>query len=53
MKTYLLLLLVPIAIFSMEAQELYKVSSEQPFGKLNPEAPKEIGDYASLIGICD
>ena len=53
MKTYLFLLLVPLAIYSLEAQEQYKVSAEHPFGKLNPEAPQEIGDYAPLIGICD
>ena len=53
MKTYLFLLLLPLTIYSLEAQESYKVSAEQPFGKLNPEAPQEIGDYAPLIGICD
>ena len=53
MKIYLFLLLLPLSMHSLEAQESYKVSSEQPFGKLNPEAPKEIGDYAALIGICD
>ncbi|MEM7087453.1 MAG: hypothetical protein AAF489_14800 [Bacteroidota bacterium] len=53
MKTYFLIALTVLIIFSVEAQESYEVTAEQPFGKLNPEAPKQIGDYADLIGICD
>lgn len=53
MKTYLFFILLSLAISSMMAQASYAVSAEQPFGKLNPEAPKEVGDYAALIGTCD
>jgi len=31
----------------------YSVSDTLPFGKLNPEASKELQDYAKLIGVCD
>ena len=53
MKSFLLLLLLPLIMHSQEAQVSYEASAEQPFGKLNPEAPKEVGDYAALIGTCD
>lgn len=35
------------------AQFDYEPSAENPFGLPNPEAPPEIKDYQSLIGICD
>ena len=35
------------------AQYEYEVSNLHPYGKLNPAAPKEVGDYAKLIGTCD
>jgi ketosteroid isomerase-like protein len=35
------------------AQGAYSVSPVNPYGKLNPEAPKELADYAPLIGSCD
>jgi ketosteroid isomerase-like protein len=31
----------------------YGPSPENPFGKINPEAPKETADYEDLIGLCD
>ena len=53
MKIYLFLILLLLIVWSSLAQESYAVSPEHPFGKLNPEAPKEVGDYAALIGTCD
>ncbi|MDY8138591.1 YybH family protein [Aquimarina sp. 2201CG5-10] len=35
------------------AQSEYEPSDAYPFGQPNPKAPKEITDYAPLIGICD
>ncbi|WP_109299874.1 hypothetical protein [Aquimarina sp. AU474] len=35
------------------AQYSYEPSQEHPFGLPNPNAPKEIQDFAPLIGICD
>ncbi|MEW7280024.1 DUF4440 domain-containing protein [Aquimarina sp. 2201CG1-2-11] len=34
-------------------QNEYEPSEAFPFGRPNPNAPKEIQDFASLIGICD
>ncbi len=44
------LLLVSNILF---AQYDYAVSSKNPFGKPNPDAPVQIKDYEQLIGICD
>lgn len=41
-----------ISIFCQE-YKAYEVSKENPFGLLNPNAPKELADYAPLIGVCD
>jgi hypothetical protein len=38
---------------SLIAQFNYDVSEENPFGKYNPKAPKEIEDYKDLIGECN
>ncbi len=47
-------LLVIMALFAfaydLHAQGEYEPSSEFPFGRLNPEAPKEVGDWEQLIG---
>lgn len=48
----LLLLLIP-AFCLGQIDKTYQANPDQPFGKLNPEAPKEVADYAPLIGICD
>lgn len=35
------------------AQYNYEPSDVFPYGKLNPEAPKETADFAPMIGLCD
>ena len=35
------------------AQYAYQPSAENPFGKINPEAPERLADWAPLIGLCD
>lgn len=51
MKYLFLFLLLAGVSNNLYAQYDYAPSKEHPFGKLNPEAPKETGDYAPLIGI--
>lgn len=31
----------------------YEPSADLPFGKINPNAPKQLSDFQSMIGICD
>ncbi len=31
----------------------YEPNTEHPFGTLNPKAPKQVADFAPLIGVCD
>ena len=50
--TFFIILFIPILLIAQETMD-YTVSAKNPFGKLNPEAPKETGDYAPLIGTCD
>lgn len=50
MKHLFLFLLLAAVSNNIYAQYEYAPSKEHPFGKLNPEAPKETGDYAPLIG---
>ena len=52
MKTNLFLLIILFAQ-SLFSQYNYKPNSKFPFGQPNPEAPKEIKDFAPLIGLCD
>lgn len=55
MRTLLILFLL-ILSNSMFAQEIpleYEPSASYPFGRLNPDAPMETGDYGKLIGLCD
>ncbi len=52
MKT-LTLILALLGQFICLAQYSYEVSAENPFGKLNPEAPPQTGDFAELIGTCE
>ena len=45
-----------LLIFSLPAQNLsmdFEVSKEFPFGRINPEAPKQLKDFQPLIGLCD
>lgn len=54
MKKFLLLIFLPFFMNAQNSTQFnYAVSDENPYGKLNPEAPKEVGDYAPLIGLCD
>jgi len=51
MKT-LLLFLFPLTLLG-QPTAIYQAGPDQPYGKLNPDAPKEVADYAPLIGLCD
>lgn len=53
MKTLLYVSITFVTIMMATAQGTYSVSPENPYGKLNPEAPEELADYAPLIGTCD
>lgn len=48
--TFLLLFFTSITVFS---QYKYEATKENPFGKYNPKAPKEVQDYQDLIGLCN
>ena len=50
MKTLTLFLVLPLLTF---AQYDYEPSATHPFGLPNPEAPKELMDFAPLIGECN
>lgn len=52
MKTKHLFLALCIPLLSI-SQYQYEVSSENPYGLPNPKAPKELLDYAPLIGECN
>jgi len=52
MKTKLSLLLL-FSVWVASSQFQYEPSKEHPFGLPNPEAPKEILDFAPLIGECN
>ncbi len=47
--TLLFTFFVSITLF---AQYDYEPNDKNPYGKLNPEAPAQTGDYAPLIGTC-
>ena len=49
---FLPLILLFTTIAAAQPSYEYAVSPSQPFGKLNPKAPKETADYAPLIGKC-
>ena len=57
MKTNLLLvlsLLLSLPTFSQGTISTeYEPSAAYPFGRLNPEAPAEVADFAPMIGICN
>lgn len=48
----ILFLLLPCALWGQGAMN-YDVSNSYPFGRLNPDAPKETADFAPMIGTCD
>ena len=53
MKTKLLFLLSLFITITISSQHEYEPNDKNPFGLLNPDAPKETADYAELIGECD
>ena len=50
MKAKSILLFALIVCTVAQAQYQFEVSDKNPFGMINPKAPKEVGDYAPLIG---
>jgi len=52
MKLYIVFLLFPILVHG-QSNINFESSTEFPYGRLNPEAPKEVADYAPMIGTCD
>ncbi|MEP1032738.1 hypothetical protein [Ekhidna sp.] len=48
----LTLLFSILATVNLFAQYEYEPSNSNPFGKINPDAPKQTADYAPLIGTC-
>ncbi len=53
-KLLLSILIVPCLVFSQNTMQMeYEPGPSQPFGVINPEAPKEVADFAPLIGTCD
>ncbi len=50
---FVLPLLMFSALTRAQILENYETTAENSFGKINPEAPEEIADYAQLIGVCD
>ncbi|MEP5610934.1 MAG: hypothetical protein ABJP45_01730, partial [Cyclobacteriaceae bacterium] len=52
MRKSIILILVLQSFYSFSQYD-YAATAENPFGKLNPDAPKEVADYKNLIGICD
>lgn len=52
MRIALLFLFIASSYFSF-SQYAYEVSENYPFGRLNPDAPEQLGDFADLIGQCE
>ena len=48
----LLIVLFLIGTQSLYAQYEFEPNKKNPFGKYNPEAPKQLKDYEALIGEC-
>lgn len=53
MKTIFIFFIFLFCASELDAQMDYDATASNPYGALNPKAPKETGDYAPLIGICD
>ena len=48
------IILTPLFVFSQNNMVMnYEPGPSQPYGALNPNAPKELSDFAPLIGTCD
>lgn len=52
MKTLAISTILLLSFQFLLAQYKYEPSDQNPYGKLNPNAPKETGDFAPLIGNC-
>ena len=52
MRSLLLFIFLPLMALAQNPYE-YDQTASHPYGKLNPEAPKEMGDFAPMIGTCD
>lgn len=50
LKQFTVLVSLMFTVFNSFAQFDHKSTLENPFGKANPEAPREIQDYAPMIG---
>lgn len=48
-----IILLLNILIAQNKNIHKYKASEEFPYGRINPEAPKQLADFAPMIGECD
>ena len=53
MKKLSLLFLLLFSSTTIVAQFEYEVSSELPFGSINPDAPAELADFDPLIGLSE
>lgn len=42
-----------ISLFAQSNHNAYVASEKHPYGQLNPNAPKEVADYAPMIGLCN
>jgi len=50
----IILYLLPLVLSAQNDQNTaYEISEDQPYGKLNPDAPPQTADFAPLIGLCD
>jgi len=52
MKALLTTILFSTALVVFSQSYEYEPSSEYPFGRLNPDAPSQTGDFSKLIGKC-
>ena len=53
MKIFCTTLTLLITCLAWGQSYLYEASEAYPYGRPNPDAPKEVTDYAKLIGTCD
>ena len=52
MKNFLIITLTILCVSAHGQQYVYEPSDKFPYGKPNPNAPKEIRDWEELIGMC-
>ena len=51
---FIAIFICTLSLYSQEKSKMnYEVSKENPFGKYNPKAPKQLQDYKELIGLCN